>query len=511
MSLLQNVPVRQKLVIIILLVTGSNVLFATVALALFDFFRFRNEILRDLESVAEMVAENSTAALSFQDPVVAKETLATLSAKPRVASACIYDAAGEIFAEYRRSDDHESFPSMPQHDGVHMSRNALAVSRGIQLSNKRIGMVYAKSDLRELNGRLKVQASSVTLVLVGCGLLTLFLSSGLQRVISAPILHLAATAKSVSKNKDYSARATKFGSDELGQLVDAFNEMLTEIEDKDAKLRHSNEVLEERVIERTRQLQIELTERQKSEQELQVKNIELAKSNQELDDFSYIASHDLKEPLRGIHNYSMFLLEDYGNILDVEGKSKLETLARLSRHMEALIDSLLYYSRVGRVDLAIGDVDLQETVAQVLDSLSISLKEAGCEVRIPVPLPIVRCDRARVAEVFRNLISNAIKYNDRAEKWVEIGAISPNGTGRSSSKPQVLYVRDNGIGIAERHFESIFRIFKRLNSRDKFGGGTGAGLTIVKKIIERQQGKIWLESVQGEGTTFYFTLEEGST
>lgn len=217
MRFLQNVPVRQKLIIIILLTTGGNVLLATVALVLTDFFRFRNEIARDLESVADIVAENSTAALSFQDPVVASETLATLSAKPRVASAGIYDAEGKIFAEYRRSDERASLPvHKPQSEGIQMTRESLVLSREIRLANKPIGTVYVKSDLRELYSRLKVQATTVTLVLFSCALLTLFFSSGLHQVISRPILHLAETAKTVAKNRDYSVQATKYGSDELG-------------------------------------------------------------------------------------------------------------------------------------------------------------------------------------------------------------------------------------------------------------------------------------------------------
>jgi two-component system, chemotaxis family, sensor kinase Cph1 len=237
--------------------------------------------------------------------------------------------------------------------------------------------------------------------------------------------------------------------------------------------------------------------------DLEAANVELQQSNRDLDDFAYIASHDLKEPLRGIHNYSMFLLEDYGDKLDEEGRAKLETLMRLTRRMEVLIDSLLQFSRLGRVDLAMDDVDLNETVAEVLDSLGINLQAERVEVVIPHPLPIVRCDRVRVGEIFHNLIVNAVKYNEQERKRVEIGWID--------GEPPVFYVRDNGIGIQEKHFESIFRIFKRLHAREKFGGGTGAGLTIVKKIVERHNGRIWVESTPGAGTTFYFTLAKGDT
>ncbi|WGV26020.1 sensor histidine kinase [Halotia branconii] len=236
--------------------------------------------------------------------------------------------------------------------------------------------------------------------------------------------------------------------------------------------------------------------------ELAQLNIELERSNHELDAFAYIASHDLKEPLRGIHNYSNFLIEDYGQTINDEGKEKLRTLIRLTQRMEDLIDSLLYFSRLGRVDLSMQQTDFNGVVRRSLDLLSARIEEMQVEIRIPRPLPTVYCDRVQVGEVFNNLIANAIKYNDKAKKWIEIGYIDhPN-------PPVIFYVRDNGIGIREKHFEAIFRIFKRLHGLSKYGGGTGAGLTITKKIVERHGGKIWVESAYGEGSTFYFTLQE---
>ncbi|MGJ5673374.1 MAG: ATP-binding protein [Nostochopsis sp.] len=235
--------------------------------------------------------------------------------------------------------------------------------------------------------------------------------------------------------------------------------------------------------------------------ELAKLNIELERSNQELDAFAYIASHDLKEPLRGIHNYSNFLIEDYGEILDEEGKNKLRTLIRLTIRMEDLIDSLLQFSRLGRIDMSMQQTDLNAVVHRILDLLSVRIEETKVTIRIPKPLPTVYCDHIQIGEVFSNLITNAIKYNDKADRWVEIGYIE-------NSEPLKFYIRDNGIGIREKHLEIIFRIFKRLHSPSKYGGGTGAGLTIAKKIVERHEGQIWVESTYGEGSTFYFTLQK---
>ncbi len=248
--------------------------------------------------------------------------------------------------------------------------------------------------------------------------------------------------------------------------------------------------------------------------ELQERNADLVRSNQELDDFAYIASHDMKEPLRGIHNYATFLIEDYGERLDEAGRSKLETLKVLTERMYALIDSLLEYSRVGRIDLALTKTDLNAVVDQVVDSLRIVLDEKKIKILIPERLPVIECDRVRIGEVFSNLISNAIKYNDKDDRWIKIGwrtepaaATGERDSGIESPLPVFIFtVSDNGIGIHPRHFDSIFRIFKRLHARDKFGGGTGVGLTIVKKIVERHNGRVWVESTIGKGTTFSFTL-----
>ncbi|SDX90239.1 ATP-binding protein [Hymenobacter psychrophilus] len=240
-------------------------------------------------------------------------------------------------------------------------------------------------------------------------------------------------------------------------------------------------------------------------------NAELARSNNDLDSFAYVASHDLKEPLRGIHNYSIFLLEDYADQLDAEGVNKLQTLVRLSQRMEALIESLLRISRVGRLEPELQAVDVNQVVAEVLDLLHPRLTETGTTVSVPVALPMVQADPVRLGEVFNNLITNAMRYNDQPHKAVSILAmpagsvVGPQGP-IDPARYQVLAVRDNGIGIEARHFENIFKLFKRLHGQDKYEGGTGAGLAIVRKMIESLGGQVWPESTPGQGTTFYFTI-----
>jgi signal transduction histidine kinase len=486
---LRNVPIRRKLMLIALLTTAGTLLIAGAALILFNVVRFRREMVADLRSLADVMARSSTAALSFLDPVAGADTLRSLSARKPIVAAALYDRQDKLFARYQQGPE-VRFPDRPGSKNPIFVDGGLIVFHPVTLKGERIGTVYLRSDLSQLTTRIKVQTIAVGAVFLVSGLAAVFLSSGLQRFVSAPILDLSETAKSVTERQDYSLRAEKRGDDELGQLVDAFNQMLGQIQQRDSALQQAKEELELRVEDRTR--------------ELARRNEELHQSNKELDDFAYIASHDLKEPLRGIHNFSNFLLEDYSDKLDDDGRSKLETLMRLTRRMETLIDSLLQFSRLGRVDLAMDQVDLNAIVGEVLDSLAITLQEEKVEVRVPRRLPKVRADRVRVGEIFANLVVNAVRYNDKPQKWIEIGVQKGSPAGGAP----VFYVRDNGIGIPEKHFDSVFRIFKRLHGREKFGGGTGAGLTIVKKIVERHHGRIWLESSPGEGTTFYFTLQE---
>jgi signal transduction histidine kinase len=247
-----------------------------------------------------------------------------------------------------------------------------------------------------------------------------------------------------------------------------------------------------------------------SRQKMQLQKLvgELEHSNKELDDFAYVVSHDLKEPLRGILGFSKILVRDYGGQIDEEWLSSLEAIQRLSLRMQTLIDTLLHYSRVGKKELKLEETDLSRLLEEVLDSIKLTLEESGAKIKIADWMPTVSCDRVLMGELFANLIINAIKYSDKPEKIVEIGwneVVSDEGLGGSDN---VYFVRDNGIGIAQKDFERIFTIFRRLHPQSEFGGGVGAGLTIVRKIIDKHGGRLWLESEPGEGSTFYFTVGE---
>ena len=246
-------------------------------------------------------------------------------------------------------------------------------------------------------------------------------------------------------------------------------------------------------------------------EQLAALNVDLMRSNQELDTFAYVASHDLKEPLRGISKYAHQVLDSANAVDDIDRK-RLEALIRLTQRMDGLLSSLLHFSRVGRIALAFDAVDLNGVVEESLEMVAARRAESQAEIVIPRSLPTVEGDRERVREIFVNLISNALKYTDKPQPQVEIGFLSPEETGWRSHAPKdvgkqiMFYVKDNGIGIEARHYEQVFRIFKRLHGRDDYGGGTGTGLAVVKTLVDRHHGRVWIDSTPGEGSTFFFTL-----
>lgn len=251
----------------------------------------------------------------------------------------------------------------------------------------------------------------------------------------------------------------------------------------------------------------DISARKKAENLLRSSNEALIKSNAELDDFAYIASHDLKEPLRAIFNNTRFLMEDHGELLPEDAKSRLNKLLEVSLRMDKLIDDLLNFSRLSRNEVTRESVDMNLLLKDVIQNIAPYIEERNGQVYVEDTLPPAICDRVRVLSICQNLIINALKYNDQDKKMVKVG-FKKEHTHDGITETDVYFVQDNGIGIDAKFKESVFRIFKRLHSPKTYGQGTGSGLTFTKKNVERHGGSIWFESVVGEGTVFYFTLKE---
>jgi len=230
------------------------------------------------------------------------------------------------------------------------------------------------------------------------------------------------------------------------------------------------------------------------------KSIEIENRNKELDDFTYVVSHDLKEPLISIEGYSKIVMKDYHDLLDQEGKEYLSAVVQSTARMKHLIEDLLTLSRLGRTIEPQEIVSVKKVVDDILHDFQFSLRQRHVVVHVQENLPSVRFSSTRLSMVFRNLISNAMKFNDKPEPIIDIGFDEDEHDYR-------FWVKDNGIGIEPQYFERIFAIFQRLKRSEEYRG-TGAGLTIVKKIVDREGGRIWIESTPGVGSTFFFTMRK---
>lgn len=265
-------------------------------------------------------------------------------------------------------------------------------------------------------------------------------------------------------------------NDEMAQLIEAFNAMASE-------LQGHRQNLEKLIEART--------------DELERRTVELKRSNEELEQFAYVASHDLQEPLRMVASFTQLLAERYRGKIDEKADEYIHYAVDGAKRMQGLINDLLSYSRVGTKGKPFGKVDAGDVLKQTLEVLEGAIRESGATVLVD-PLPAVVCDANQLAQVFQNLIGNAIKYRGEVAPHIEISA-------REERDSWEFVIKDNGIGIDPQYFDRIFIVFQRLHDRDSYPGN-GVGLSIVKKIVERHGGRVWLESEVGKGSIFRFTL-----
>jgi light-regulated signal transduction histidine kinase (bacteriophytochrome) len=270
-------------------------------------------------------------------------------------------------------------------------------------------------------------------------------------------------------------------------MLDRIQEGDRALREATGQLRTLNTTLEERVAERTAA----------AEQ----RAAELKRSNEELEQFAYVASHDLQEPLRAVASYTQLLRQRFAGKIDEETDLYLTHVLAGAARMRALINDLLDYSRLGRQSLDRSAVDTAQLLETALADLHPTLAEAAAQVRHG-PLPVVSADAGQLGQLFRNLLSNAVRFRGTATPLVQIRA-------ERAGDFWQFAVQDNGIGIDRRHHEKIFVIFQRLHGRDR--PGTGIGLAICRRIVERHGGRIWVESEPGQGSTFFFTLPVGET
>jgi signal transduction histidine kinase/DNA-binding response OmpR family regulator len=503
MRLFSNLSIKRKIIVLAMFSTGMALLVACLMFMAFDVMMCREEMIKSLKMHAAIVGQNSTAALSFNDGNDARQTLTSLRADPHVVDACIYGTDGKVFATYSGRDGAQAkVPEKIPEEGYRFADQHLQVSQKILLDGRCIGTVYVRSDLSELHDRIMRYA--ITLVGVFCAAagLALFLASRLQRFIAGPIQHLAETARTVSTDRNYSIRAVKESTDELGQLIDVFNDMLEQIQLRDAGLKSHQDHLEEQVALRTEELQKLNTELGAAKDRAEAAS--RAKSN-----FLANMSHEIRTPMTAIVGYSDVMLEPNQTLSDRQ--DCLQIIRRNGRHLMALINDILDISKIEADKMTVERIpcDLPHLVIDVASLMRPKTVEKGLEFKVDFsgPIPqVVSTDALRLKQILVNLLGNAIKFTHKGRIELKVEC-EPTAT---SSEIRFI-LSDSGIGMTP---EQVARLFQPFNQADdsmtRKYGGTGLGLTISKRLAKLLGGDITLQTVQGIGSTFTVVIDGGS-
>jgi signal transduction histidine kinase/DNA-binding response OmpR family regulator len=493
MRAFRDASIKEKITLIVMLTAGVALLVTCASFILNDVVTIRRAKVVNLSILADIVGANCTAPLAFNDEKSATETLAALRANQTITAACIYDKSGRPFARYARGDAAGvPIPDQVGKDGHHFSSSALTLFEPVTLDRERIGTVFLQADLSDIQARLLGYAGIATLTLLVSLLVALLIASKLQGLISDPILSLAQTASQVSTRKDYSLRATKQTNDEIGFLIDRFNEMLAQIQKHEAALQAVNQQLA-----RSEQAALAATR---------------AKSG-----FLANMSHELRTPLNAIIGFSEVLVDKTFGELNTRQNRYVNNILNSGRHLLQLINDILDLAKVeaGRLELDYSSFSAAEALRSV-EAVAKALagkKQVMLTLEADPDLPTVTADEGKFKQIMFNLLSNAIKFTPEGGS-VSVSAVQEGQAEDGTALSQIasgyvhIAVADSGIGIKPEDQKRVFEEFEQLDaSYARQQQGTGLGLALTRKLVEMHGGQIWVESEgEGKGSTFHFTL-----
>jgi signal transduction histidine kinase/ActR/RegA family two-component response regulator len=502
--ILQNLSIKRKLTLITMLTSSLALILSSASFLIYDLVSFRHLLSQDLMTQAQIIGYNSAGAMAFKDEPAATATLSALTAKEDIVTAVLYKPDGNIFAHYSRGNRAlpAYLPSHSQEQGYRFKGGYLEVFHDVTLNGERLGTLYLQSDLRQWSQRARRYANILIIFVLVSGLFAFFVSSKLQGFISRPILHLEDTMRMVSANKNYGVRAVKTYGDEIGRLIDGFNTMLAEIQQRDTVLQSTNGELKTR----TQELEEEIFHRKQTQEELLNAKHAAEEANRAKSTFLANMSHELRTPLNAIIGYSEMLEEETRDSGKVENVQDLKKIQSAGKHLLALINDVLDLSKIeaGKMGLHLESFD----VAQVIDEMVTTLQPAAAKnansirVHLEENVSVMRADITKVRQILFNLLSNACKFTDHGTITLNVGQLKVEG------KNWIQFqVRDTGIGISAKQKENLFQEFAQADaSIARKYGGTGLGLAITHRFVQLMKGKISVESEAGQGATFTVQL-----
>jgi signal transduction histidine kinase/CheY-like chemotaxis protein len=500
----QNLSIKRKLTLITMLTSSLALILSSASFLVYDLVSFRHLLTEDLVTQAEIIGYNSAGALEFKDEPAAAATLSALTAKEDIVTAALYTPDGKIFAHYSRGNSTVPafLPSPLQRNGSRFQQEFTEVSHDVTLNGERVGTLYLQSDMRQWRIRARRYASILLIFVLVSSLFAFLVSSKLQGLISRPILHLEDTMRMVSANKNYGVRAVASYGDEIGRLIDGFNTMLSEIQQRDTALQSTNGELKTR----TQELEEEISHRKQTQEELLSAKHAAEEANRAKSTFLANMSHELRTPLNAIIGYSEMLEEETRESGKVENVQDLKKIQAAGKHLLSLINDVLDLSKIeaGKMGLHLESFDVTQVIDEMVTTLQPAATKNGNVIRVRLAdnVGVMRADITKVRQILFNLLSNACKFTDRGTVTLEVDQI------KLHDRDWVQFrVSDTGIGISDEQKKRLFHDFAQADaSIARKYGGTGLGLAITHRFVQLMKGQIDVSSETGKGSVFTVQL-----